>query len=207
MGMYWLVSLVFSVLFVGILYNAHAETLAWKSDYSVGFFKPEQSEFNLKIVTLDKNSLKLEWSKPLTMKNLEGYQILRKVEGFNYQIIAEQNSRTTTYSDHDLSKGYYTYVILPMFDERLDKPTKHGITRTNDLFRAYVKGQEVIAKEKLRNMCSKCFNVSFEEIDQIFAHDFPNGERFTPKLKATIEKEALKASIRFNELYDMKTER
>ncbi|MFN3654841.1 MAG: hypothetical protein ACK4TO_05890 [Candidatus Nitrosotenuis sp.] len=59
----------------------------------------------------------------------------------------------------------------------------------------YKTSQQLIAKEKLRNVCKRCFDEPFDEITTIFSYEFPEriAKLDNPKIQRTMQFEALRA--------------
>jgi len=145
--------------------DVYSETMQWESEFTAGILKTEPSEFgiDLKVSTFDKNSIKLEWQQPATDKKIVGYQILRKTLDTEYIThIENTNSLDTSFIDENLQKGYYGYKVIPV----TQKPdpqiiSMHGIDRNHSLFPAYLKGQELLARELLEQNCPSCIDEPF----------------------------------------------
>lgn len=80
--------------------------------------------------------------------------------------------------------------------EKSTKITKHGIDRKRALFESYKTSQQLIAKEKLRNVYERCFDEPFDEITRIFSYEFPErvAKLDNPKIQRTMQFEALRAA-------------
>ncbi|HXG14566.1 MAG TPA: fibronectin type III domain-containing protein [Candidatus Nitrosotenuis sp.] len=172
MGKYGIVvGILFVILLsVSIQNQAYGGMTEWKSEYIVGILENEPYDvINHKVSTYDKNSLKIEWEKSPYLTKVIGYKVMRKTLDTDYKLIVEQNNKQTSFLDKNLPPGYYGYKVIPIIDKKIDQTTKHGITRTNNMFKVYLKGQELLAKEQLRLMCSDCFSIPFEEINRMFS--------------------------------------
>jgi len=145
--------------------DAYSETMQWESEFTAGILKTEPSEFgiDLRVSTFDKNTIKLEWQEPDADKKIVGYQILRKTLDTEYIThIENTNSLDTSFIDENLQKGYYGYKVIPV----TQKPdpqiiSMHGIDRNHSLFPAYLKGQELLARELLEQNCPSCIDEPF----------------------------------------------
>ena len=184
------------------------ESISWKSDYLVGILDSEESVIPIKVITFSKNSLQLKWQKPeIKHQEIIGYEILRKGPNSDYQLILEtSNPKNTSYVDRNLSEGYYGYKIIPILQKiESNKITAHGINRNNDLFSSYARGQELLAQYTLKQNCIRCSDESFEEIDNIFAYEFPKDDKRTGQdFQSHINSEMSKAAESFHTLFDVR---
>jgi len=186
------------------------ESLSWKSDYTIGILdSSNDSLISVQVTTFSSDSLQLEWQKPDVTKNQKiiGYEILRKEINSDYQSIVKiTNSKNTSYIDRDLNEGYYGYIIIPVLEKiELDKIPMQGINRQHDLFSAYMKGQQLLAQQTLEKSCIRCFDESFEEIDNIFAYEFSDEDKRTrPNQQLNIKSEISKAMQYFDILFNVK---
>ncbi len=55
----------------------------------------------------------------------------------------------------------------------IDGVMNHGIDRNNVWFNSYKQGQELFAKEVLKQSCTSCFDEEFGKINNIFSYEFP----------------------------------
>lgn len=186
------------------------ESISWKSDYLIGILdSDDDSLISVQVTTFSKDSLQLNWQKPDVSKNQKiiGYEIFRKDLNSDYHSINEiSNSKMTSYIDRNLNEGYYGYKIIPIIEKiETNKITKNVINRYDDLFSMYVKGQQLLANHTLKQSCIRCFDKSFEEIDNIFAYEFLEGDKRTRQNhQSNIESEILKAIQLFKILFDVK---
>ena len=148
--------------------NAYSETMEWKSDFTVGILTTEPSEFeiDLKVVSFDKNAIKLKWQEPDTDEKIIGYEILRKTLDTEYATHVENtNSLDTSFVDENLQKGFYGYKVIPITQKHDPQIiTKHGIDRNHSLFDTYLMGQQLLAEALLQKNCPACFEEPFGEI-------------------------------------------
>lgn len=166
----------FVIIFLGVLIgalnlnaeNAYSEIMQWESEFTVGILKTEPSEYgiDLKVLTFDKNSIKLEWQEPNINKKIMGYQILRKTLDTEYTIYIENtNSLDTNFVDENLLKGYYGYKVIPVTQKHEPQIiSMHGIDRNHSLFDVYMIGQQLLAKAILQINCPACFEDPFSEV-------------------------------------------
>lgn len=192
------------VLFGSITSSFADDSLSWKSEYLVGILDSENGEsFPVTVTTFSKDSLKLDWEKPEIEKNqkINSYEILRKDLNSNYDKIAEiTNPKQLSYIDMNLNEGYYGYKIIPvLLKTDSDKITMHGINREHSFFPIYIQGQQLVAQYLLKQNCLKCFDESFEEIDDIFQYEFSeNNKRTNDKYQQNLESESLRTKNLFD---------
>jgi len=145
--------------------EAHSETMQWESEFTAGILKTEPSEFgiDLKVLTFDKNAIKLEWQEPDIDKKIIGYEILRKTLDTEYIThIENTNSLDTSFVDENLEKGFYGYKVIPVTQKHEPQIiSMHGIDRNHSLFDAYMKGQELLAHALLDQSCPSCIDEPF----------------------------------------------
>ena len=205
-----IVGIIFLVFFGSMTYSFAEESLSWKSEYFVGILDSEKDELvPVTVSTFSKDSLQLTWEKPDVTKNqkITGYEILRKELNSDYQIIDNiTNSKKTSYIDMNLSEGYYGYKVISILEKiELNKITNNRIDRHDEFFSTYVKGQQLLAQHTLEQSCIRCFDESFEEIDNIFAYEFLNDDkRSKQNHQFNMELEMLKAIQLFDILFDEK---
>lgn len=185
--------------------DVYGTVIEWESEYRVGILKSEhaKNEFNLKVSTFDSDSLLVEWAESPYLTKVTAYQILRKSMNTDYVLIAQQSSQHTSFLDRNLPEGYYGYKIIPIIDTNPDKITKHGISRTSNLFVEYIRGQEILAKEKMRGICGKCYSPPFEEINNVISYEYTRYERNDKIFQDKIAREVLKANDLFQNLYNI----
>lgn len=187
------------------------EALTWKSEYRVGILdSKETASFPVIVTTFSKDSLKIEWQKPEISKNQKiiAYEILRKDLNSNYQKVAEiTNPKKLSYLDMNLNDGYYGYKIIPvLLKTDSDKITMHGINREHSFFPTYVEGQQLVAQYLLKQNCLRCFDESFEEIDDTFQYEFSNEDRRASKVhQHNLDSEALRTKNLFDFLFKIRT--
>ena len=205
-----IITITVLVFFGSISYSFAEESLSWKSEYFVGILDSEIDELiPVSVSTFSKDSLKLDWKKPEIMKDKKiiGFEIFRKELNSDYYKISEStNSKKTSYIDMSLSKGYYGYKITPIL-QKIDseKITMHGIDRRHDFFPIYMEGQQLIAQLSLNQTCHRCFDESFEEIDNIFQYNFSNETKRTVKeYQFNIDSEILRTAQIFEDLFKIK---
>ncbi len=155
-------AIIITIMSIGILIanvnNAFAETIEWKSDITAGILPTEPSEFdiNLLISTYSNNELKLEWNEPSVSNNqvVVGYKIMRKTIDTEYITLVEKIDATeTNYIDGELSKNFYGYKIVPKIERKKPESiSMHGIDRNHSMFDIYCKGQELLAKQILKEV-------------------------------------------------------
>jgi len=185
------------------------ESISWKSEYLIGILNSdENSLISVQVTTFSKDSLQLTWEKLDVAKNqkITGYEILRKELNSDYQAIDEiTNSKKTSYIDTNLSEGYYGYKVIPILEKiESNKITNNRIDRHDEFFSMYVKGQQLLAQHTLEQSCIRCFDESFEEIDNIFAYEFSNDDKRTRQNhQFNMELEVLKAIQFFDILFDV----
>ncbi len=185
------------------------ESLSWKSEYRAGILNSEDdSLIPVKVTTFSKDSLQLQWQEPDIAKNQKiiGYEILRKDLNSNYHVIIENmNQKKMSYIDRNLDDGYYAYKIIPILQKiEISKITMHGIDRHHNLFSTYVGGQQLLAYSTLGQYCPRCFDESFEEINNIFQYEFSDeNKRTRQSYQSNIDSEVLKATHLFDILFDV----
>lgn len=198
------------VLFGSITSSFADDSLSWKSEYLVGILDSENDEsFPVTVTTFSKDSLKLDWEKPEIEKNqkINSYEILRKDLNSNYDKIAEiTNPKQLSYIDMNLNEGYYGYKIIPvLLKTDSDKITMHGINREHSFFPIYIQGQQLVAQYLLKQNCLKCFDESFEEIDDIFQYEFSkNNKRTNDKYQQNLDSESLRTKTLFDFLFKIR---
>ncbi|MBT8251846.1 MAG: fibronectin type III domain-containing protein [Nitrosopumilus sp.] len=198
------------VLFGSITSSFAEDSLSWKSEYLVGILDSENDEsFPVTVTTFSKDSLKLDWEKPEIEKNqkINSYEILRKDLNSNYDKIAEiTNPKQLSYIDMNLNEGYYGYKIIPvLLKTDSDKITMHGINREHSFFPIYIQGQQLVAQYLLKQNCLKCFDESFEEIDDIFQYEFSeNNKRTNDKYQQNLDSESLRTKTLFDFLFKIR---
>ncbi|MBT8173902.1 MAG: fibronectin type III domain-containing protein [Nitrosopumilus sp.] len=205
------IGLVAVLVLVGSTIDSFAEdSLSWKSEYLVGILDSENDEsFPVTVTTFSKDSLKLDWEKPEIEKNqkINSYEILRKDLNSNYDKIAEiTNPKQLSYIDMNLNEGYYGYKIIPvLLKTDSDKITMHGINREHSFFPIYIQGQQLVAQYLLKQNCLKCFDESFEEIDNIFQYEFSeNNKRTNDKYQQNLDSESLRTKTLFDFLFKIR---
>ncbi len=198
------------VLFGSTIDSFAEDSLSWKSEYLVGILDSENDEsFPVTVTTFSKDSLKLDWEKPEIAKNqkINSYEILRKDLNSNYDKIAEiTNPKQLSYIDMNLNEGYYGYKIIPvLLKTDSDKITMHGINREHSFFPIYIQGQQLVAQYLLKQNCLKCFDESFEEIDDIFQYEFSeNNKRTNDKYQQNLDSESLRTKTLFDFLFKIR---
>ena len=145
--------------------DAYSATTQWNSDFTAGILKTEPSEYglDLKVLTFDKNALRLEWQEPDTNDKIIGYEILRKTLDTEYITHVENtNSLELFYVDSNLQKGFFGYKVIPIITKQeLQIIPMHGIDRNHSLFPAYLKGQELLAHALLEQNYPSCIDEPF----------------------------------------------
>jgi len=204
------IGIIFLIFFGSITYSFAEESLSWKSEYFVGILDSEIDELiPVYVSTFSEDSLKLDWEKPEVVKDKKiiGFEIFRKDLNSDYYKIEEiTNSKKTSYMDMSLSEGYYGYKITPILQKiDSDKITMHGIDRSHDFFPTYMKGQQLIAEISLNQTCHRCFDESFEEIDNIFQYNFSNETKRTVKeYQFNLNSEILRTTQIFENLFKIR---
>ena len=155
-------AIIITIVSIGILIanvnNAFAETIEWKSDIAAGILPTEPSEFDINLIvsTYSNNELKLEWNEPSVSNNqvVVGYKIMRKTIDTEYITLVEKIDATETYYiDGELSKNFYGYKIVPITERKKPESiSMHGINRNHSMFDIYCKGQELLAKQILKEV-------------------------------------------------------
>ena len=198
------------VLF-GSMENSFAEeSLSWKSEYLVGILDSENdANIPVTITTFSIDSLKLEWQKPTITKDqkITGFEILRKDLNSAYHKVAEiTNPKKLSYLDMNLDEGYYGYKIVPvLMKTESNKITMHGIDRQHRLFPTYVEGQQLVAQYLLKQNCLRCFDDSFEEIDDIFQYEFSDEtKREKKQYQSSLDSETLRTKTLFDFLFKIR---
>lgn len=198
------------VLFGTTIDSFAEDSISWKSEYLVGILDSENDKsFPVTVTTFSKDSLKLDWEKPEIEKNqkINSYEILRKDLNSNYDKIAEiTNPKQLSYIDMNLNEGYYGYKIIPvLLKTDSDKITMHGINREHSFFPIYIQGQQLVAQYLLKQNCLKCFDESFEEIDDIFQYEFSeNNKRTNDKYQQNLDSESLRTKTLFDFLFKIR---
>ncbi len=75
----------------------------------------------------------------------------------------------------------------------IDGVKQNGIDRNNAWFNIYKQGQELLAKEELKQLCPSCSDKEFAEINDIFAYEFP--KQIDKLLDSEIQNKMLQESI------------
>ena len=198
------------VLTAGSMNIVFAESISWKSEYLVGILNYDnESQIPITVTTFSKDSLKVEWSPPTISANelLEGYEIQRKSINTEFStIVPIYDSKKTVYVDSDLEEGYYAYNVIPIINnQKADEITTHGIDRYHILFLIYMKGQELLAENTLKQNCIKCFDEEFNKIDNTFKYEFSEiTKRQNSQFQDTLSFEITKAKNFFGKLFDVK---
>ena len=197
--------------FSSISNSVFAQVITWKSNYPVGILNADlNSEIPVKVTTHSKNSLKLDWQKPIPVQDREliGYEIQRKVLNSDYvDLVKISNTKQTSYVDSNLHDGYYGYKIKPILQNiEFAKITMHGIDRQNNLFSTNIERQQLLAENLLRQSCIKCFDKSYNEISNIFQYDIPLEKKRTGSdYQLKLDAEALRAKYLSDMLFKIKT--
>ena len=198
------------VLFGSIESSFAEESLSWKSEYLVGILDSENDvHIPVTITTFSKDSLKLEWKKPTIAKDqkITGFEILRKDLNSDYHKVAEiTNPKKLSYLDINLDEGYYGYKIVPvLMKTESNKITMHGIDRQHSFFPTYVEGQQLVAQYLLKQNCLRCFDESFEEIDDIFQYEFSDQtKREKKQYQSSLDSETLRTKTLFDFLFQIR---
>ena len=199
------------VLAAGSMNIVFAESISWKSEYLVGILNYDnESEIPITITTYSIDSLKIEWKSPSISTNqyLEGYEIQRRTIDSEFTtIIPIYDSKKTFFIDENLDEGYYTYNVIPIIkNQRADEITMHGIDRKHNLFSIYLKGQELLAQNTLKENCMKCFDDEFDKLDNIFRYEFSDiSKRQDTQFQDTLSFEITKAQNFFEKIFEFKT--
>lgn len=197
-------------LFGSVTSSFAEDSLSWKSEYFVGILDSKTDEhIPVMVTTFSKDSLKLDWGKPEITKNQKiiSYEVLRKDLNSDYYKIAEiTNLKQSSYIDMNLNEGYYGYKIIPVLMKTdSDKITMHGINREHNFFPTYVKGQQLVAQNLLKQNCLKCFDDSFEEIDDIFRYEFSEyTKRTNDEYQQNLDSESLRTENLFTFLFKIR---
>ena len=187
-----------------------AEETTWKSDYRVGILNYD-NEFDVpvKVTTFSKDSLMIEWNKPKIQSSeiLTGYEIQRKDLNSDYRTIDNIDPKNISYLDKKLNEGYYAYKVIPIIEQQqADDITMHGIDRKSNIFTIYLKGQELLAENTLKQNCTSCFDPEFEEIDNTFRYKFSeHDKRLDAEFRTKMTFEITKASNFFSNLFNVKS--
>ena len=205
------ISIVTVLIFFGSIESSFAEeTLSWKSEYLVGILDSKNDAYiPVTITTFSKDSLKLEWQKPVIAKDqkITGFEILRKDLNSDYHKVAEiTNPKKLSYLDTNLDEGYYGFKIVPvLMKTESNKITMHGIDRQHSFFPTYVEGQQLVAQYLLKQNCLRCFDESFEEIDDIFQYEFSDEtKREKKQYQSSLDSEALRTKTLFDFLFQIR---
>lgn len=88
--------------------------------------------------------------------------------GHIYHLIeTDKNKAIDEFGDKwSLKHGVWSKDYIP--HKRMDDLTMQGYDRDNSNFKMYKYGQQLIAEDKLREICGKCFDEPFAEINDIF---------------------------------------
>lgn len=187
------------------------ESVSWKSDYLVGILNYDnESEIPLQVTTFSKDSLKIEWNAPsISSKQvLSGYDIQRKTIDSEFTtIIQNHDPKMISYIDENLEQGYYAYNVIPIVEnQKADTITMHGIDRKSNLFSIYMKGQQLLAENALKQNCIKCFDQEFGDLDDTFKYEFSEiTKRQNSEFQEKITFEITKAGEFFSNLFDVKS--
>ena len=188
-----------------------AESISWKSEYLVGILNYENESFiPIKISTFSIDSLKVEWESPLVSATqiLEGYEIQRRTMDSEFStIIPLYDSKKTVFVDKNLDEGYYAYNVIPIIkNQRADEITMHGIDRKHNLFSIYVKGQELLAENTLKENCLKCFDEEFDKLGNVFKYEFSDTtKRQNSQFQDSVSFEITKAKNFFDKIFEIET--
>ena len=188
-----------------------AEPISWKSEYLVGILNYEdESVIPIEVTTFSIDSLKVEWESPLvsTTQILEGYEIQRRTMDSEFTtIIPIYDSKKTFFIDKKLDEGYYAYNVIPIIkNQRADDITMHGIDRKHNLFSIYMKGQELLAENTLKENCLKCFDEEFDKLDNIFRYEFSEiTKRQNSEFQDSVSYEIAKAKTFFEKIFEIRT--
>ncbi|BDQ30564.1 MAG: fibronectin type III domain-containing protein [Nitrosopumilus sp.] len=197
-------------LFGSVTSSFAEDSLSWKSEYFVGILDSKTDEhIPVMVTTFSKDSLKLDWAKPeiTTNQKIISYDVLRKDLNSDYYKIAEiTNLKQSSYIDMNLNEGYYGYKIIPVLMKTdSDKITMHGINREHSFFPTYVQGQQLVAQNLLKQNCLKCFDDSFEEIDNIFQYEFSEyTKRTNNEYQQNLDSESLRTENLFAFLFKIR---
>lgn len=187
------------------------EAISWKSEYKVGILNyDDESEIPLRVSTFATDSLKIEWQTQSISSNkvLVGYEIQRRtIDGKFTTIIQNYDPKMTSYLDKNLEKGYYAYNVIPSIEnQKADEISMHGIDRKNNLFSIYIRGQELLAENTLKQNCIKCFDEEFDDLDNTFRYEFSEiTKRHNSEFQDKRSFEITKAKSFFEKIFEIKT--